>query len=65
MTRVILSIFIFATLLPLAGCCASGGTTVTHDPGFRQQNEAFDRQRAEHMKQSSDAVGGYLRHRNQ
>ena len=64
MIRAMLSIFTFATLLLVAGCSGSGQPTATNDDWFRKQNEEFDRQRANHIKQSSDAVRDYQRYRN-
>ena len=67
MIRGILLIFALATLLLAAGCSASGQPgqqTATNDDWFRKQTEEFDRQRADHIKQSSDAVRDYQRYRN-
>ena len=47
-----------------AGCCGSGQPAAFHDYSFRRQNERFERQHADHVKKSSDAVRGYLRYRN-
>ena len=68
MIRGMLSIFAFAVLLLTAGCSTSGqsgqSVVTTNDDWFRKQNEEFDRQRADHIKQSSDAVRDYLKYRN-
>ena len=64
MIRRMLSIFVFVMLFLAAGCSASGQPTAIDDDWFRKQNEEFNRQRADHIKQSSDAVRDYQRYRN-
>lgn len=64
MLRKAVSIFVFVFLLALAGCALQKSPPAANDTWFRQQQEAFDRQRAEHMRQSSEAVQGYQHYRN-
>jgi hypothetical protein len=64
MIRAIVLPLVFAALLFSAGCGGSGQPAASHDDWFRQQNEQFERHRADHVKRSSDAVRGYLRYRN-
>lgn len=64
MIREMLSIVVFTTLLFVAGCSSSGQPVATYDDWFRRQNQEFERQRADHIKRSSDAVRDYQRYRN-
>lgn len=65
MVRCILHVFAFAALILVAGCTGSGQPTGNSDDWFRKQNAEFDRQHADHVKQSSEAVRDYQRYRNQ
>lgn len=56
--------FVFVTLLAIGGCGASGQQTAGNNDWHRKNTEAFDRQRAEHVKESSKAVRGYQQFRN-
>ena len=65
MIRGIIVWFFFALLLSAAGCGTSGQQqAVVQDDGFRRQNEQFERDRADHMKKSSEAVRDHMRYRN-
>lgn len=64
MIRGILSLLVFTLLLLVAGCSAPGQSTANNDEWFRKQNAEFDQQRADHIKQSSDAVRDYQSYRN-
>lgn len=56
--------FAFALLIFIAGCEAPGQPTAKNDDWFNTQNKEFDRQHAEHVKQSSKAVRDYQQYRN-
>ncbi len=64
MVRYALVGFVFTTLPFLLGCEAAGQRTPNNDDWFKRNNEAFERQHAEHVKQSSKAVSGYQQYRN-
>jgi uncharacterized protein YceK len=58
--------FAFVALLFVSGCgSVTGQQAANQDAWLRKMNEDFDRLRAEHMKQSSEAARGHLRHMNQ
>lgn len=65
MIRDMLLFIVFVTLFLVAGCIGPGQSTVSNDDWFRKQNAEFDRQHADHVKQSSDAVRDYQKYRNQ
>lgn len=65
MIRAMLSVFVLAMSLLVSGCAGSEQSTANNDDWFRRQNAEFDRQRADHVKQSSDAVREYQWYRNQ
>lgn len=68
MIRVVLSVLILAVVLSIAGCGelrqSASPQASSNNIWFHQQTERFDRHHADHVKNSSDAVRGYLRYRN-
>lgn len=58
-------ILLCTVALCTTGCYGSGQqATYNRDDWFRRQSEQFEQHHADHAKRSSDAVRGYLRHRN-
>jgi hypothetical protein len=64
MIRSIIKGLVLTLLLSIAGCGASGQHTAVNDDLFRTRNDEFARNRADHMKKSSEAVRDYQRYRN-
>lgn len=64
MVRGIAVYLVFVALVFVSGCGTPGQQTANNDDWFRKNNEAFERQHAEHVKQSSKAVQDYRRYRN-
>ena len=65
MVRVYLAGFIFVVLLCISGCGMSGQQTGNSDDGFREQNENFEKQRADFITRDAESVRGYQNYMNQ
>jgi hypothetical protein len=67
MIRAMLAVLLPAVVFFIAGCGelrqSAAPQPSSNNDLFRRQTERFDRQHADHVKNSSDAVRGYLRYR--